>query len=182
MARHGYLREYDEDFSGEDRERGFRDEERDRRSRFMFGDEERPREGYGPGHGRGGFQGDYAGGREQGGFGGYGDYAEGRTSFTSHPDQHYRSWRDKQIRAMDRDYDEYCREREQEFHSDFEAWRGQRHSNPQPLQPGVAQSASSDTTGTLELTSPAPIETPEGPDPTATATLGTTSSAGRRRR
>jgi hypothetical protein len=180
MARHGYLREYDNDDSGEDRERGLRDEERDRWSRFMFGEEDQER--YGPEHGYGGFQGDYSGGREQGGFGGYGDYARGRTSFTAHPDEHYRSWRDKQIRAMDRDYDEYRREREQEFHRDFEAWREQRHANPQPLQTGMTQSGLSDTTGTLELTRPAPLETPEGPDPIATATLGTTSSGGRGRR
>ena len=179
MARHGYLREYDEDFSDADRERGLRDEERGRGSRLMFGGEER--ESYSPEHGYGGFQGDYAGGRQQGGFGGYGDYAQGRTSFTSHPDEHYRSWRDKQVRAMDRDYEEYRREREQEFHRDFETWREHRHANPPPLQAGVTQSAQSDTTGTLELTSPAPIETPEEPDPTAAATLGTT-SRGRGRR
>ena len=174
MARHGYLREYDEDYRAEARERVLSDEERDRRSRFMFGDEER----YGERFGR---QRDYGGGFERGGFGGQGDSAQERASFTSHPDEHYRSWRDKQMRAMDRDYDEYRREREQEFHRDFEAWREQRHATPQPLQPGMTQSGLSDTTGTLELTSPAPTETPEGPDPTATATLGTTSGRGRRR-
>lgn len=147
MAQHGYLREYDEDYSNEDRERALREEERDRRGRFMFG--------------------------------GFGDDAHARTS--SRPDEHYRGWRDKQVRAMDRDYEEYRREREQEFHSDFEAWRQQRHANPQPLQTGMTQSGLSDTTGTLELTSPAPVETPTGSDPMAAATLGTT-SRGRRRR
>jgi hypothetical protein len=181
MARHGYLREYDEEVRGENRERDLSDEERERRNRFMFGGEAGYEERFGPEHGYGGFQGDYSGGFGQGGFGGQGDYARGRTSFTSHPDEHYRSWRDKQVRAMDRDYDEYRREREQEFHRDFEAWREQRHANPQPLQTAMTQSGPSDPTGTLKLTSPAPIETPEGPDPTATATLGTT-SAGRRRR
>jgi hypothetical protein len=177
MARHGYLREFDEGYDrDENRER---DEDRVRGSPFMFEGEDR--QGYGREHGYGGFQGDYGGGSEPGGFGGRGDYARGRTSFTSHPDEHYRSWRDKQVRAMDRDYDEYRREREQEFHRDFEAWREQRHANPQPLQPGMTQSGLSDTTGTLELSSPAPIETPEGPDPMASATLGTT-SGGRRRR
>jgi hypothetical protein len=141
MAQHGYLREYDEDYSGGVRDRAFRDEERENRGRFMFGDEDRRYD----------------------------------------PDAHYRSWRDKQMRAMDRDYEEYRREREQEFHADFEAWRQQRHANPQPLQTGMTQSGLSDTTGTLELTSPAAVETPTGPDPTATATLGTTSGARRRR-
>jgi hypothetical protein len=181
MARHGYLREYDEDYSNEDRERALREEERDRGSRFMFGDEGRYRESYGLEHGYGDFQGDYGGGFEPGGFGGSGDYAYGRRSSTSHPDAYYHSWRNRQVRAMDRDYQDYRREREQEFHADFEAWRQQRHANPQPLQAGMTQSGLSDTTGTLELTSPAPVETPPGPDPTATATLGTTSEARRRR-
>jgi hypothetical protein len=179
MAQHGYLREYDEDFWDEDRERALRDEQPGRRD-LMFRAEDRHREGYGPEHGYGGFQGDYSGEFGQGGFGGHGDYAHGRTSFTSHPDEHYRSWREKQMRALDRDYDEYRREREQEFHRDFEAWRQQRHANQQPLQTGMTQSGPPDPTGTLELTSPAPIETPSEPDPTASATLGTTS--GRRRR
>ena len=119
MAPHGYLREFDEGYDrDEDRERN-----EDRRSRLMFEGEDRSGQGYGPEHGYGGFQGDYGGGFEQGGFGSRGDYARRRTSFTSHPDEHYRSWRDKQITAMDRDYEDYRREREQEFNKDFESWR-----------------------------------------------------------
>lgn len=203
MAQHGYLREgygmwgnHDEGRDRE-RERGWRerDEERgfmlEERNRFAERDEDewfggRDRDEarmsrYGPEHGYGGFQGDYSGGRRQGGFGGAGDYRRGRSSFSSHPDDHYRSWRQRQIDALDRDYADYCRERELRFHRDFEAWREQRHSNPQPLQTGMTQTGTSDPAGTLELTSPAPIQTPEGPDPTATATLGTT-SGGRRRK
>jgi hypothetical protein len=44
----------------------------------------------------------------------------------SHPDDHYRSWRDRHIEQMDRDYEEYCRERTQSFHSDFTEWRQKR--------------------------------------------------------
>ena len=133
--------DHDED---RDRERGWRDRDEDRG--FMFEDRERGRfagrdedewfggrgehrmSHYGREHGFGGFQGDFSGSREQGGFGGAGDYIRGRKSFTSHPDDHYRSWRQKQIDALDRDYADYCREREQQFHQDFDSWRNKRQS------------------------------------------------------
>jgi hypothetical protein len=177
MARHGYLREYDEDFGrDEGRERGSSSRERERG--FMFGDET---ERFGPEHGYGGFQGDYTGGGEQSGFGGYGDYARGRTSFTSHPDAHYLSWREGYMRELDRDYEDYCRERELRFHHDFDAWRRQR-GNPPPLQVGMTQTSTpGDTDGTLELSNEAARPAVGGPDPMATATMGTTSS-GRGRR
>jgi hypothetical protein len=183
---HGYLREYDEgwdrgDERREQRERGdwrerdpvWREDREGERGRgFMLNDEERAR--------RGGFEGDYRAdeswARDQGGFGGAGDWHEGRRSFSAHPDDHYRSWRDRHMQELDRDYQDYCREREQAFHRDFEAWRLQRHGNPQPVQPGMTQSGLWDTTGTLDLTNPAPVEAQPGPDPTATATLGTNSS------
>ena len=57
------------------------------------------------------------GGREEERFG------RGRTD---HPDAHYLSWRDRHMRELDRDYEEYRREREQQFHQDFNAWRRQR--------------------------------------------------------
>jgi hypothetical protein len=46
--------------------------------------------------------------------------------YRSHPDDHYRSWRDRQIQSLDRDYEDYCREREQQFHRDFDSWRANR--------------------------------------------------------
>ena len=49
-----------------------------------------------------------------------------RGNFSSHQDDHYRSWRDRQMEALDRDYEDYCREREQQFHSDFDNWRSNR--------------------------------------------------------
>ena len=188
MAQHGYLREgygmwgdHDEHFD-RDRDRGWRDRDEDRG--FMFGDRDRFRERdedewfggrssehrmsrYGPEHGFGGFQGDLSGGREQGGFGGAGDYIRGRTNFSSHPDDHYRSWRQRQIEALDRDYADYCREREQQFHQDFDTWRSNRQ-----------QSGRQDRdSGTMELTDRAAAgEVRAGPDPTATATLGTNNS------
>ena len=52
-------------------------------------------------------------------------------TFGSSQDDHYRSWRDRQMSELDRDYDDYCREREQQFHSDFDSWRRSR-SSPSP--------------------------------------------------
>jgi hypothetical protein len=104
-------------------------------------------------------------------------------NFRSSQDVHYRAWRDRQIEALDRDYAEYCREREQEFHQDFDAWRRrrhQRHGNTEPLQTGMTQSGlSADPSSTLELTTESAIDPELGPDPMATATLGTSSGGGR---
>jgi len=66
--------------------------------------------------------GGFGGGRLQGSF----REREGQRQFSSHPDDHYRSWRDKQMQALDRDYEDYCREREQQFHQDFDTWRSNR--------------------------------------------------------
>ncbi len=166
MAQHGYARDYDENFDrGHDRERAWRErywQERDWRDRergFMFGRDIRG--DYGP-------QQDYAGSR--------GEWDEGPRSFSIRPDDHYRSWRQKQIDALDRDFADYCREREQQFHQDFDSWRRQRQGN-QPLGPGMTQSGlSSDQTGTLELTSEITSDAQNKQEPVATATLGTTSS------
>ena len=133
---------------------------------------------FGREHGYGGFQGDYRGGRQQGGFGGSNEWREGRRSFSSHPDDHYRSWRDKQMHALDQDYADYCREREQQFHSDFDSWRSQRHSNHQPLRTGMAQTGlSHDPSGELQLTTENQSPAEPQQDPMAAATLGTNSSS-----
>lgn len=183
-------------FEGRDRDR-FRGERGDEREWFGGRDRFEDRGGwednrewperhpgmsrYGREHGYGGFQGDYGGGREQGGFGGRGDWERGRTSFSSNPDEHYRSWRDKKMAALDRDYADYCREREQQFHQDFDEWRRSRRSNTQPLQTGMTQSGlSTDPSGMTqaegETTNPAEV----GQTPEDVATLGTTSGRSRR--
>jgi hypothetical protein len=73
-------------------------------------------------------------------------------------------------------------EREQQFHRDFDSWRQQRRASPEALQTGMTQSGlSTDPTGELQLTADEAIEPAAGPDPMATATLGTT-SGGRGRR
>jgi hypothetical protein len=159
-----------------DRDPDWRNRDRDRGAMFQG------REGYGREHGFGGFHGDYGrSGQGQGGFGGRGDWQEGRHSFSANPDDHYRNWRDRHMSELDRDYEEYCREREQQFHRDFDDWRRQRYGNPQPLQPGMTQSGlSMDPTGMTQAER-AGENGDIAPDAEDTATLGSTSS-GRRRR
>jgi hypothetical protein len=208
MAQHGYLGdgygthgEFDPDRDERDRDRDH-DRERSWRSErgMMFGGRDRNRfdadewfggrergedresSHYGREHGFGGFQGDYSrGGRDQGGFGGRGDWERGRQSFASHQDDHYRSWRDRQMQALDSDYADYCREREQQFHSDFDDWRRQRRGNPEPLQPGRTQSGQSlDPSGMTQAENEANEAPTSEADALSTATLGT--SGGRSRR
>jgi len=42
-------------------------------------------------------------------------------------DPHYRSWRDRHISDLDRDYDDYRRENQSRFENDFTTWREKRH-------------------------------------------------------
>lgn len=154
---HDYMREYDEDrgrerdrWRDEDRERGGRGSDRDRNERNLNF-----------------MLGDQGRSWERG-------------HASSGQDDHYLSWRERQMAALDADYADYCREREQQFHQDFDAWRNQRHGNPQPLQAGMTQPGiSKDPEGTLELTN----EQSQGqgqPDAMADATLGTSSGRNRR--
>lgn len=41
-------------------------------------------------------------------------------------DPHYSEWRDRQVAALDRDYDDYRRENQSRFDSEFGAWRDKR--------------------------------------------------------
>lgn len=155
----GRGREWSEDRRGNDDDRGLFE-----RARSWFADDEddnrrQPRgrgmSAYGREHGFGGLQGDYRGGSRQGGFGSAEDLRGGRRRFSSHPDDHYRSWRDKQIEALDRDYQDYCREREQKFHQEFDSWRQGRQSR-QPGQSattsGESMSGRGESAGSDELT------------------------------
>jgi len=192
MAQHGYLREYDEDFDRDDdrnseRERGWRDDDRgnERNRNFMLGDRDRRWERSDRDRGFFGRMGDDArslyrdddrearGRNRQGSFGGRSGWERSPRNFGSHQDDHYRSWRDKQIDALDRDYADYCREREQQFHNEFDSWRQQRQSNQQPLQTGMTQSSEE----VMELNQEAgQASYADGTSPMGTATLGTTSS------
>ena len=195
MAQHGYLHdEYDQGWDrGADRESSERDwrdtSDRDRDREFMLGSRDRDRF-EDRDHDRGFFSrmGDEARswirdegdrgmssyGREQG-LGGSNEWREGRSSFRSHPDDHYRSWRDRQIQSLDRDYEDYCREREQQFHQDFDSWRQNRQQQGSTGQ----QQQSGSPEPVMELNNPA-AETDEtqgsGMSATGAATLGTNNS------
>jgi hypothetical protein len=101
--------------------------------------------------------------------------------YSANPDDHYRSWRDRHMQELDRQYADYCREREQQFHRDFDSWLTQRHGNPGPLRTGMTQTGfSHEPEGELELTDPAKAGMAEE-DPMDTATLGTNSAGGKLR-
>jgi hypothetical protein len=49
-------------------------------------------------------------------------------------DPHYRTWRDRQMESLDRDYDEYRREHQSKFDSEFGSWRTTRQGQRGLLQ------------------------------------------------
>jgi hypothetical protein len=101
---------------------------------------------------------------------------------TNHPDDHYRSWRDKQMQSLDRDYQDYCREREQQFHSDFDSWRQNRHRQGLRVGTGLEQGSGADeqtftpqTTAVGNTMTTSETHEPQSTtEPEDTATLGTT--------
>jgi len=139
--------------------------------------------GYGREHGYGGSQGEYRGAGQQGGFGGSNEWREGGRNYSAHPDDHYRSWRDRQMQSLDRDYQDYCREREQQFHQDFDSWRQTRQQRQgstgqqQDQQRGQQQLGEQDELVLAERTRGTPDAVNEPiattPSPEANATLGT---------
>jgi len=48
-------------------------------------------------------------------------------------DPHYSEWRNRQIESLDRDYDEYRRENQSKFESEFGGWRERRQGQRQSL-------------------------------------------------
>lgn len=54
-----------------------------------------------------------------------GEEARGAT-YGSRSDPHYHSWRQRQIEELDRDYEDYRRENQARFESDFGSWRERR--------------------------------------------------------
>jgi hypothetical protein len=182
---------------GHDRDRSGR-YDRDRSGGMMFGSRDRDwsggdrwssgddrhegywNEGYRRDHGFGDFQrrhrGDEEWGTGQRQFGASSGSSQGGRRPSAHPDDHYRSWRDRHMSELDRDYEDYCREREQAFHQEFDAWRMQRHGNPQPLRTGMTQTGMShDPSGELQLTTEATGDQ-TGTDAMGEATLGTSTS------
>ncbi|NJC05821.1 hypothetical protein GGQ97_001614 [Sphingomonas kaistensis] len=71
-----------------------------------------------------------------GGSSGFGDSSRSSAfgSQTRSPhDQHYSSWRQRQIEDLDRDYDEYCREHQSRFENEFSGFRQTRQTKRQML-------------------------------------------------
>jgi hypothetical protein len=54
------------------------------------------------------------------------DYRRTSGAGASHHDRHYHAWRQRQLDDLDRDYDEYRRENQQRFESEFGTWRETR--------------------------------------------------------
>lgn len=76
----------------------------------------------------GGFAGRNDFGRSQSGLREGGFDRGARDRFSGHQDDSYRRWRDEQIASLDREYDEYCRHRQQQFEQDFTNFRTGRQS------------------------------------------------------
>ncbi|SFR85777.1 DUF2171 domain-containing protein [Sphingomonas jatrophae] len=75
-------------------------------------------------------------GAGSGGFGSqqsYGSTGNDRGSSSFGGDSHYRSWRDRQMADLDRDYDDYRRENQSKFESEFGSWRQTRQTQRQSL-------------------------------------------------
>jgi hypothetical protein len=73
---------------------------------------------------------------------GYGEFRGtlggfGNQTFGISEHDHYRNWRDRELSKLDRDYEDYCREREQQFNQDFDSWRRNRQS-PNPTAAGAS--------------------------------------------
>jgi hypothetical protein len=81
-----------------------------------------------------GYGGTYGAGSSSGyGSGGFGREYEGSERSNRDNDRHYHAWRQRQLDDLDRDYDQYCRERQDRFESDFGTWREGRMSKRQHL-------------------------------------------------
>jgi hypothetical protein len=93
----------------------------------------------------------------------FGDYGQRR--FSPDPDDHYRNWRERHMAELDRDYEDYCLERERAFHRGFDEWRRNRE-----------QHRASHTDVVLEDERVQSDEALSGPDPMDNATLGTNDS------
>ena len=99
-------------FGGGDRDQGHRE-------RGSFGGDS----GYRP------MTGDYGRSQSQWGRDDYRNTSQAGSSRNHDP--HYSSWRQRQLDELDRDYDEYHRERQERFENDFGSWRQTRQQKRQ---------------------------------------------------
>lgn len=65
-------------------------------------------------------------------------------------DDNYQQWRAQQIAALDRDYEDYCRERQQAFDREFDTWRTGRQQSASMTGTSTATNAA----GTGQATEP----------------------------
>lgn len=92
-------------------------------------------------------------------------------NFSSHQDDHYRSWRNRQVEALDRDYQDYCREREQQFHREFDDWRQNRQERQGAQNDELLLDAERERTHNRAMAGQGTT-----PSPVGEATLGTNNS------
>jgi hypothetical protein len=129
---------------------------------------------------------------------GYGDFGGslggfGNQRFGSSQDDHYRSWRDRQMAQLDQDYDDYCREREQQFNQDFDSWRSTRQGQASTSSAsssdlgatpnagvGTTTSSVTGTSGSGSAIGGQPMGSPEASD--ATTGVGSSGRSGSRSR
>jgi hypothetical protein len=96
---------------------------------------------------------------------------EAPRGYSSNPDDHYRSWRDRQMSALDQDYADYCQEREQQFHREFDDWRRRRQNQKNSRNDEVAVAADEERTHERAMS-----EGGNSPSPIGVATIGTNNS------
>jgi hypothetical protein len=140
-------------WSGSDNDRGFferagdevkswfGDEDAERRRREDMRDDDRYR-GYDADRGWQQSRSGYEDRQRSSWSGGDRDYSRGSSSYSvprygndqrsgnhrNDHDPHYSSWRERQIQALDRDYDDYRRENQSRFDNEFHGWRQNRQS------------------------------------------------------
>jgi hypothetical protein len=105
----------------------------------------------------------------------------GNQTFGSSEHDHYRSWRDRELSKLDRDYDDYCREREHQFNQDFDSWRSKRQSQ-NPSAVGNASSgdlAAASNAGVGTTTSSMTGTAGAGSEPGSATTQGGTMQSGK---
>ncbi len=102
----------------------------------------------------------------------------------AHHDENYRRWRDQQISALDRDYEEYCRQRQQQFEQDFLSFRQSRQSSITSGGPTMGQSGAprgsteiASSSGAAQGMGATTSGQPGGRNAAATTTGGGTASA-----
>lgn len=137
----------DRDYRGDTGRGGYAGYDRDFSASGGFGGSSRdymsptgPSFGYGGSFGSGNDRG-YAGGGGEGRDYDRSESAWGRDDYrnTSYAgsnrdnDRHYDAWRQRQLNELDRDYEQYCRERQDRFESDFGSWREERMNKRQHL-------------------------------------------------